>query len=274
MPGFYAPEVDAVRMLLAARPLADGERAAVVDEAVVKLVAAAAVGSTKKQGVVEGFLQQFSLGTREGLALMCLAEALLRVPDNETRDRLIAEKIGSADWASHIGKSDSLFGQCLDMGLMLTGRLVECWTTRRGGPGRLPAPAGADGIGEPVIRAGGGRRRQNDGRTVRAGPHHRRHALARAKREKMLRSFDMLGEGARTDHDALRYEHIYAEAIAAVGAARGRRGAGAGARRVREALGALPALRGGAGSAGVGRALSAPAPAGGGGGWLQPQLRH
>ncbi|WP_159314261.1 hypothetical protein, partial [Staphylococcus aureus] len=62
-----------------------------------------------KQGVVESFLQEFSLGTREGLALMCLAEALLRTPDEHTRDRLIAEKIGSADWASHAGKSDSVF---------------------------------------------------------------------------------------------------------------------------------------------------------------------
>src|SRR6201996_5908571 len=85
----------------------------------------AARAQSKKQGVVESFLQQFSLGTREGLALMCLAEALLRTPDEDTRDRLIAEKIGSADWASHMGQSDSLFVNASTWGLMLTGKLVD-----------------------------------------------------------------------------------------------------------------------------------------------------
>ena len=103
----FRDEREAVAANLARVPLDSAERAAVVAEA-VDLVEHAR-RSQKKQGVVESFLQQFSLGTREGLALMCLAEALLRVPDEDTRDRLIAEKIGSADWASHMGQSDSLF---------------------------------------------------------------------------------------------------------------------------------------------------------------------
>jgi RHH-type proline utilization regulon transcriptional repressor/proline dehydrogenase/delta 1-pyrroline-5-carboxylate dehydrogenase len=73
------------------------------DEAEALVVAARR--SAQKQGVVESFLQEFSLGTREGLVLMSLAEALLRTPDAETRDALIAEKISSADWASHLGQS-------------------------------------------------------------------------------------------------------------------------------------------------------------------------
>src|SRR5690606_18560242 len=119
----FRDEGEAVAANLARAPLDVAERAAVVAEA-VDLVEHAR-RSQKKQGVVESFLQQFSLGTREGLALMCLAEALLRVPDEDTRDRLIAEKIGSADWASHLGQSDSLFVNASTWGLMLTGKLVD-----------------------------------------------------------------------------------------------------------------------------------------------------
>ena len=91
----FRDEREAVAANLARTPLDAAERVAVVAEATALVEHARR--SQKKQGVVESFLQQFSLGTREGLALMCLAEALLRVPDEETRDRLIAEKIGSAD---------------------------------------------------------------------------------------------------------------------------------------------------------------------------------
>ncbi len=78
--------------------------------------------------MVESFLQEFCLSTPEGLALMCLAEALLRTPDEATRDELIAEKIGSADWASHLGQSDSLFVNASTWGLMLTGQAGRCRT--------------------------------------------------------------------------------------------------------------------------------------------------
>ena len=105
--GKFADETRTVQGLLSRSPLDAAQRAAVIDEAVALVEHARR--SQKKQGVVESFLQEFSLGTREGLALMCLAEALLRTPDEDTRDRLIAEKIGSADWTSHIGQSDSLF---------------------------------------------------------------------------------------------------------------------------------------------------------------------
>ena len=211
--GKFADETATVRGLLANMPLDGAERAAVLGEAIGLVERARA--SVKKQGVVESFLQEFSLGTREGLALMCLAEALLRTPDEETRDRLIAEKIGSADWSSHLGQSDSLFVNASTWGLMLTGKLVDVDEEARTDlPGFLKRIVGR--LGEPVIReaVAAAVRIMGEqfvvGRTIEA-------ALKRSNREGWLCSFDMLGEGARTAHDAERYEKIYADAITAVG---------------------------------------------------------
>ena len=209
----YADEAGVIRDLLDRQPLSGDDRAAIVAEA-AQLVEAAR-RATRKQGVVESFLQQFSLGTREGLALMCLAEALLRTPDADTRDRLIAEKIGSADWASHMGQSDSLFVNASTWGLMLTGRLIDVDDEAKHDLGGFLKRMTAR-LGEPVIRqaVSAAVRMMGEqfvlGRTIGD-------ALARAKREDYLCSFDMLGEGARTAHDAARYETIYAEAIEAVG---------------------------------------------------------
>lgn len=211
----YRDEKDVIAALMNAQPLSDSRRAEVVNDAAALVVATRA--SAKKQGVVESFLAEFSLGTQEGLALMCLAEALLRTPDAETRDRLIAEKIGTADWASHVGQSDSILVNASTWGLMLTGKLVDVddEPTRdfSGWLKRL-----TQRIGEPVIRQaiGAAVRIMGEqfvlGRTIEAG-------LARARKEDTLCSFDMLGEGARTAAEAERYERIYAEAIAAVGTA-------------------------------------------------------
>ena len=211
--GKFADETATVRGLLDRSPLDAAERAAVLGSA-TDLVERAR-RSVKKQGVVESFLQEFSLGTREGLALMCLAEALLRTPDEETRDRLIAEKIGSADWASHLGQSDSLFVNASTWGLMLTGKLVDVDEEAKTDlPGFLKRIVGR--LGEPVIReaVAAAVRIMGEqfvvGRTIEA-------ALKRSNKEGWLCSFDMLGEGARTAHDAERYEKIYADAIEAVG---------------------------------------------------------
>jgi RHH-type proline utilization regulon transcriptional repressor/proline dehydrogenase/delta 1-pyrroline-5-carboxylate dehydrogenase len=218
--GKYRDERRAVGALLAERPLDEAERAAVRAEAEM-LVRAARAGA-RRQGVVESFLQEFSLSTREGLALMCLAEALLRTPDEATRDRLIAEKIGSADWASHLGQSGSLFVNASTWGLMLTGKLVDVDDQARSDlPGFLRRIAGR--LGEPVIRAAVAQaiRIMGEqfvlGRDIEA-------ALRRSAAEGYLCSFDMLGEGARTAADAARYEAAYAAAIEAVG--RASKGAG------------------------------------------------
>jgi len=213
--GKYADEDEVVRGLLERQPLGDRDRADIVAEAVALVESAR--GADRKQGVVESFLQQFSLGTREGLALMCLAEALLRTPDAETRDRLIAEKIGPADWASHLGQSDSLFVNASTWGLMLTGRLIDVDEEAKRDLGGFLKRMTAR-LGEPVIRqaVAAAVRMMGEqfvlGRTIGD-------ALARARREGYLCSFDMLGEGARTAADAERYEQIYAEAIEAVGKA-------------------------------------------------------
>lgn len=211
--GKFADETATVRGLLDRTPLDAAERSAVLASA-TDLVERAR-RSVKKQGVVESFLQEFSLGTREGLALMCLAEALLRTPDEDTRDRLIAEKIGSADWASHLGQSDSLFVNASTWGLMLTGKLVDVDEEAKTDlPGFLKRIVGR--LGEPVIReaVAAAVRIMGEqfvvGRTIEA-------ALKRSNKEGWLCSFDMLGEGARTAHDAERYEKIYADAIEAVG---------------------------------------------------------
>ena len=210
--GKYRDEADAVRALLAAVPLSPLERADIEHEAEDLVRAARRFG---RGGMVESFLQEFSLATREGLVLMCLAEALLRTPDDDTRDRLIAEKISSADWASHLGRSDSLFVNASTWGLMLTGELVDIdESARRDLTGFLRRIAGR--VSEPVIRTAVGRaiRIMSEqfvlGRTIEE-------ALARAGDENLICSFDMLGEGARTEADAERYSSAYAAAIDAIG---------------------------------------------------------
>jgi RHH-type proline utilization regulon transcriptional repressor/proline dehydrogenase/delta 1-pyrroline-5-carboxylate dehydrogenase len=215
----YADETATVARFLAAPPLDEPARAAIRDEALSLVRAARAA---RRSGLVEGFLQEFSLGTREGLALMCLAEALLRTPDEATRDRLIAEKVGGADWAAHLGRSDSLFVNAATWGLMLTGRMVEVEDEARRDP--LAYLARLSGrLGEPVIRAAVAQavRIMGEqfvlGRDIQA-------ALARAVRDGLKCSFDVLGEGARTAADAARYARQYTEAIRAVGEAS--RGAG------------------------------------------------
>jgi RHH-type proline utilization regulon transcriptional repressor/proline dehydrogenase/delta 1-pyrroline-5-carboxylate dehydrogenase len=219
----HRDEVEAIRDLIAATPSSPADRVAVVEEAQTLVRAARGI---RRHGVVESFLKEFSLSTPEGLALMCLAEALLRTPDQANRDRLIAETIGKADWAGHLGKSDDLFVNASTWGLMLAGELVEPETeARRDFPTFLKRLAGR--VGEPVVRRAVAAavaiisEQFVLGRTIEE-------ALGRAEADGLTCSFDMLGEGARTADDAARYEKAYAEAIAAVGARAGGEGPEAG----------------------------------------------
>ncbi len=213
--GKFRPEAEAIAALLAAAPLDSEDRAVVRSEA--EQLVRSARRSARRQGVVEGFLQEFSLGTREGLALMCLAEALLRTPDQGTRDALIAEKIGSADWTAHLGQSENLFVNASTWGLMLTGKLVEVdEDARRDASGFVKRLAGR--VGEPVIRAAVAQAIRIMGEQFVLGRNIEA-ALGRAKKDGYICSFDMLGEGARTAADAERYERAYADAIEAVGKA-------------------------------------------------------
>lgn len=213
--GKFEDEDTVIARLLASQPLSVTDRSGVNKQA-IKLVEMARK-SPRRGGVVESFLQEFSLGTREGLALMCLAEALLRIPDAATRDLLIAEKISTADWAGHLGNSESLFVNASTWGLMLTGKLIDVDDEAQANLGgflrRLTAR-----VGEPVIRRAVAAAVRMMGEQFVLGRNIGT-ALKRSNREGMLCSFDMLGEGARTAADGAHYAQLYAEAIEAVGAA-------------------------------------------------------
>jgi RHH-type proline utilization regulon transcriptional repressor/proline dehydrogenase/delta 1-pyrroline-5-carboxylate dehydrogenase len=168
---------------------------------------------------VEAFLQEYGLTSEEGVILMCLAEALLRIPDTGTADALIAEKLASGHWEEHLGASDSLFVNASTFGLMLTGRVVKLGGEKGHGPTatlkRLIARSG-----EPLIREA---LRQAMrilaesfvlGRSI--GEALRRAAPLEARGFRF--SYDMLGERARTQQDAARYFAQYMAAIEAVGA--------------------------------------------------------
>ena len=184
-----------------------------------RLVHAARANHMNHAGV-DAFMREYGLSSEEGVILMCLAESLLRIPDAETADRFIAEKISGGHWERHLGHSESLFVNASTWGLMLTGRLVKLKESRGDNPWdalkRLVARSG-----EPVIRQAIRQavRLLGDqfvlGRTMRDG-------LARAAgyQAKGYRiSYDMLGEAARTERDAERYFERYMAAIDAAGSA-------------------------------------------------------
>jgi RHH-type proline utilization regulon transcriptional repressor/proline dehydrogenase/delta 1-pyrroline-5-carboxylate dehydrogenase len=169
------------------------------------------------KGGLDAFLQEYALSSPEGVALMCLAEALLRIPDAETVDRLIRDKIASADWERHLGHSGSLFVNASTWALMLTGRLLspDHGEADLGSVLRRFAARSGEPIWRPAVSAA--MRILADqfimGRTIEE-------ALARAQgaeRHGYRHSFDMLGEAARTMADAERYHAAYRRAIAAIG---------------------------------------------------------
>ena len=107
--------------------------------------------NAKTDGGIEAFLQQYDLSSAEGVLLMCIAEALLRIPDADTADRLIADKITSAQWKEHLGESDSLFVNASTWGLMLTGQILTLDETAKSNPGKLLGNL-VSRAGEPVVR--------------------------------------------------------------------------------------------------------------------------
>ncbi len=172
-----------------------------------------------RDGGVEAFLGEYALSSQEGVILMCLAEALLRIPDVDTADALIAEKIGGGQWERHLGQSESLLVNASTWGLLLTGRIVKLGEGDDGAIGalkRLVARSGETVIRQAVRQA---MRFMGDqfvlGRTI--GEAVRRGAALEAKGYRL--SYDMLGEAARTEADARRYFDAYAAAIEAVGKA-------------------------------------------------------
>lgn len=207
----YADENQVMDALLRDAPM----DAAAQDHAltVAKSIIAQARSAKDEQGTLDAFLQEFGLSNEEGVALMCLAESLLRVPDVETADRLIAEKISSGKWADHKGHSRSLFVNASTWALMMTGGVLklDCKIIKDPGDlvGRLVHRAG-----EPVIR-----RALKTAMRIMGG----QFVLGRTIDEALKRagsyltSFDMLGEGARTDAQAEIYFKAYQTAIDRIG---------------------------------------------------------
>jgi RHH-type proline utilization regulon transcriptional repressor/proline dehydrogenase/delta 1-pyrroline-5-carboxylate dehydrogenase len=171
-----------------------------------------------KAGIVQGLLQEFSLSSQEGVALMCLAEALLRIPDRATRDLLIKDKINQGNWREHVGQSSMLFVNAAAWGLMFTGKLLETPSQKnlsslltgllaRSGRGviRKAVDAAMRMMGEQFVT----------GETIDKALNH-----AKALEKKGFRySYDMLGEAAFTEQDAQRYMNDYVQAIHAIGQA-------------------------------------------------------
>ncbi|MBL0373772.1 trifunctional transcriptional regulator/proline dehydrogenase/L-glutamate gamma-semialdehyde dehydrogenase [Rhizobium sp. KVB221] len=182
-----------------------------------------ALRAKHKGSGVEGLVHEYSLSSQEGVALMCLAEALLRIPDTETRDALIRDKIAEGDWKSHIGGGKSLFVNAATWGLVVTGKLTSTVNDRSLSAAltRLIARAG-----EPVIRRGVDMAMRMMGEQFVTGETIDE-ALRRSKalEQKGFRySYDMLGEAATTAADAERYFKDYENAIHAIGKASAGRG--------------------------------------------------
>ncbi len=167
---------------------------------------------------VEGLMAEYALSSQEGVALMCLAEALLRIPDAATRDRLIRDKIGGGDWRSHLGQSPSLFVNAATWGLLITGRLQQDADEPRGLRAALLRVAGRGG--EPLIRAAMDRAMRVLGEQFVVGETIEAALRAARGRERagFRYSFDMLGEAATTAADARRYLAEYEHAIRAIAA--------------------------------------------------------
>ncbi len=216
-----APEDQAVTSVLHRLELTGGARHRAVSLAMALVEGARA--RREERPFLDAFLQEFGLSNQEGIALMCIAEALLRIPDDATADRLIAEQLASGDWSAHSGRSESLFVNASTWGLMLTGGMLELDPTIQsdasGWLKKLTRKAG-----EPLVRLAVRRAMRIIGGEFVVG-RSIEEALTRSAREAevALCSFDMLGEGARTADDAARYLKSYEHAIDVIGAAAGGR---------------------------------------------------
>ncbi|WP_049622525.1 bifunctional proline dehydrogenase/L-glutamate gamma-semialdehyde dehydrogenase PutA [Frateuria defendens] len=210
-------ETEAVNDLLAQASLPPAEREQVID------LAAALVTRVREraadQSAVESFMRQYDLSSEEGVLLMCVAEALLRIPDKATADKLIRDKLGEADWKKHLGQSESLFVNASTWGLMLTGHLVNlAEETRHDFAGALRRLVGR--AGEPAIRLAVRQAMRIMGHQFVMG-RTIEEALDRCAKKDYAAyrySYDMLGESALTQATAERYQEDYRRAIAAIGA--------------------------------------------------------
>jgi len=207
----YADEMSVVAELTSASQLSQEDRSRIKASA-TDLVTQ--IRNASDPGLMEVFLAEYGLSTDEGIALMCLAEALLRVPDADTMDELIEDKIAPSNWGKHLGHSTSSLVNASTWALMLTGRVLDDEK-----PGLTGALRGAmKRLGEPVIRKAVARAMREMGRQFVLGEDITK-AMKRAEgmqAKGFTYSYDMLGEAARTDADAKGYHLAYSRAISAI----------------------------------------------------------
>ena len=207
-----ADETRCVERLVTACQLDAATRAQISQDAAALIEQ---VRTSGQVGIMEKFLAEYGLTTKEGVALMCLAEAMLRVPDATSVDALIKDKITPHDWSAHLGAAGSILVNASTWGLMLTGRVIDD-DEGAGIAGTLHSVVRR--LGEPVVRKAVGQAMTEMGNQF---------VLGRTIKEAMKRgqshvkngysySYDMLGEAARTQADAQRYFDAYARAIAAI----------------------------------------------------------
>ncbi|WP_171133233.1 MULTISPECIES: bifunctional proline dehydrogenase/L-glutamate gamma-semialdehyde dehydrogenase PutA [unclassified Ruegeria] len=207
----YADQDEVLAQLVEDAKLSHADRKAIC---VVAARLVQDIRSASSPGLMEEFLGEYGLSTDEGVALMCLAEALLRVPDVDTIDALIEDKIAPSDWGKHLGQSSSSLVNASTWALMLTGRVLDEDKTS-------PVSALRSAIkrlGEPVIRTAVSRAMKEMGRQFVLGENIKS-AMTRARGMEgkgYTYSYDMLGEAARTEADAARYHLSYSRAIAAI----------------------------------------------------------
>jgi RHH-type proline utilization regulon transcriptional repressor/proline dehydrogenase/delta 1-pyrroline-5-carboxylate dehydrogenase len=211
----FAPDDGAIAARHLATARLSAEQDARIDRTATRLIEAIRAGDDRLGGV-EDMLREFALSTKEGLALMVLAEALLRVPDARTADRFIEDKLGEGDFVHHETKSSAFLVNASAWALGMSARVIQPGETPQGTLGRL-----AKRLGVPAVRAATRQAMRLMGshfvlgETIEA-------ALARAEPHSSgtaRYSFDMLGEGARTADDAERYFNSYASAIESIGRA-------------------------------------------------------
>jgi RHH-type proline utilization regulon transcriptional repressor/proline dehydrogenase/delta 1-pyrroline-5-carboxylate dehydrogenase len=222
---WHQPETQCLPLLMSLAHTLDAAQRAAVEALATRLVQG--LRAQKNAGGVEALVQEFSLSSQEGVALMCLAEALLRIPDQATRDALIRDKISHGDWHAHLGHSPSLFVNAAAWGLMLTGKLTA--TNSEKSLGASLTCLIAQG-GEPLIRQGVHYAMTLMGEQFVTGQTIAEALVNSRAQEKagFCYSYDMLGEAATTAPDAERYCAAYEQAIHAIGKAANGRGLYAG----------------------------------------------
>ncbi len=208
-------ETEAVQAMIELANVSEADKQA-ADKLSRSLVAKVRADRSKASGV-DALMQEFTLSSEEGVALMCLAEALLRIPDVATRDKLIQDKLSEGDWKKHLGRSPSMFVNAAAWGLLITGKLTQDKPNEEqlsGSLNKLLSKGGA-----PLIRAGVDAAMRMLGKQFVTGQTIEEALQNGKEREKMgyRFSFDMLGEAAMTEEDAQRYFNDYVQAIHAIG---------------------------------------------------------